>query len=275
MRTDGRRAASTAATRQAIIDAARKMLVTRPWRQFTLDAVAHEAGVTRVTVYNQVSSKQGLLEVVLADVTERAGMDQLLTDSRDLKGADARGFVVRQTCRFWQAERDLLRVLFALAVMDPDIRTHLAQREQWRRDQLERLMQRLAEETPASTQRDDVPTVLAAVAAVTSFPMYDALGPPGRRSRPRRRRHRSTGGGADRMNHPVRTNGSGVADPQLLDPVDPARAQPPRFGQLGDVGHVVRDRVEDQVDLQPGQVRADAVMRARAAKAEVRVRGLG
>jgi AcrR family transcriptional regulator len=176
VRTEGRRAASTAATRRAIIDAARQLLATHDWQQFTLEAVASSAGVTRVTVYNQVHSKHGLLDAVLTDLTERAGMDQLLTATRDMKATDARAFIVDQTCRFWYAERPVLRPLFGLAAVDRDIAANLTQRERWRGNQIERLLDRLAEEEPLHT---DLPrsATLAGMIAMTSFPTYDALGP--------------------------------------------------------------------------------------------------
>jgi AcrR family transcriptional regulator len=175
MRTDGRRAASTAATRRAIIEAGRALLATREWRNFTLEAVATNAGVTRVTVYNQVQSKYGLLDAVLTELTERAGMDQLLTNTRDLDATAARLAIVEQTCRFWHAERDVLRPLFGLAAIDQEVAATLAEREQWRRDQLEQLLDRLVEEAP-NVNRFDRPALLAGVVAVTSFPTYDALG---------------------------------------------------------------------------------------------------
>ena len=162
-----RRAESTAATRQAVIAAGRELLATVPWREFTLEAVATRAGVTRVTVYNQVRNKAGLLDAVLTELTSRGGMDQLLTDSRDLGPDEALGFVIGQTCRFWHGERAVLRPLFGLAAVDTGIAAHLAGREDRRREQLRRLLPRL----------DDAD--LAAVLAVTSFPAYDALGPVG------------------------------------------------------------------------------------------------
>ena len=176
MRTDGPRAAATAATRRAVIDAARDLLATRQWQHFTIDAVAERAGVTRVTVYNQVGRKSGLLDAVLTDLTERAGMDQLLTDTRHLGAAEARSTIVRRTCRFWHAERDVLRPLFGLAAADRDVASALAQREQWRGDQLRRLQDRLRDEQPAAAVTLPPPDVLAALIAVTSFPTYDALG---------------------------------------------------------------------------------------------------
>jgi AcrR family transcriptional regulator len=175
MRKEGRRAASTAATRRAIIDAGRQLLATLDWQQFTLEAVAGRAGVTRVTVYNQVHSKRGLLDAVLTDLTERAGMDQLLTATQDMKTVDARAFIVDQTCRFWHAERAVLRPLFGLAAVDRDIAANLSQRERWRGKQIERLLDRLAEEEPLGTDLPR-PAMLAGMIAMTSFPTYDALG---------------------------------------------------------------------------------------------------
>jgi AcrR family transcriptional regulator len=189
MRQDGRRAATTAATRRAIIDAGRDLLAAGDWRGFTLDAVAAAAGVTRVTVYNQVHSKSGLLDAVLTDLTERAGMDQLLTTTKTMPAEEARAHIVERTCRFWHAERPVLRPLFGLSAVDKDIAANLAQRERWRADQLDRLLDRLAEKPSAEPlpPRDIMPRsrvlamprsqVLAGLVAVTSFPAYDALGP--------------------------------------------------------------------------------------------------
>lgn len=176
MSAEGRRAATTAATRRGIIDAAQEILATRQWQRFTVEAVANRAGVTRVTVYNQVGSKRGLLNAVLTDLTQRAGMDQLLTETQHLGAADACAEIVRRTCRFWHSERQLLRPLFGLAGVDREVGSILAQREQWRTNQMQRLVQRLTTEAatvlPAFEQAD----VLAGVVAVTSFPAYDALG---------------------------------------------------------------------------------------------------
>jgi AcrR family transcriptional regulator len=178
MRTDGRRAAATAATRRAIIDAGRHLLAAGNWRGFTLVAVAAAAGVTRVTVYNQVHSKSGLLDAVLTDLTERAGMDQLLTATKAMPAEEARAYIVERTCRFWHAERPVLRPLFGLSAVDRDIAANLAQRERWRADQLDRLLDRLADERSGAPPRDVMPRphVLAGLVAVTSFPTYDALG---------------------------------------------------------------------------------------------------
>lgn len=178
MRTSGKRAASTAATRQAIIAAARDLLTEGQWSRFTLDAVAVRAGVTRVTVYNQVASKAGLLDAVLTDLAERGGMDRLLTRTQAMTPVQARDFIVHETCRFWHAQRAVLRPLFGLAAIDPDIAANLARREQWRTDQFDALLSRLTAGRDADGDGSRLPrdAVLAGLRAVTSFPAYDALG---------------------------------------------------------------------------------------------------
>jgi AcrR family transcriptional regulator len=175
MRPGSRRAATTEATRQTIITAAREMLALRRWAEFTVESVAQRAGVTRVTVYNQVGSKRGLLDAVLTDLTERARMDQLLTDTGHLEAAEARTEIVVRTCRFWHAERDILRSVFGLAGVDREVAAVLEQREQWRRDQLRHLLKRFPAER-AQTPRLQPDDRLAAMVAVTSFPAYDRLG---------------------------------------------------------------------------------------------------
>lgn len=175
MRADGKRAAATDATRRAIVTAARDLLAERRWQQFTVDAVAKRAGVTRVTVYNQARSKRGLLEAVLTELTERARMDQLLNDTRHLSAAEACAAIVLRTCRFWHAERDILRPLFGLAGVDHEVAATLNQRERWREEQLRQLVRRLGDQAAQQT-RFTTDDTLAATLALTSFPAYDSLG---------------------------------------------------------------------------------------------------
>jgi hypothetical protein len=126
-------------------------------------------------VGGQVRSKRGLLEAVLTDLAERGRMDQLLSDTRHLSAADACAAVVRRTCDFWHAERDVLGPMFGLAAVDQDVAAAVAQREQWRENQLRQLLERLAAEA-APTATFAPGDVLAAAVAVTSFPTYDRLG---------------------------------------------------------------------------------------------------
>ena len=69
------RDAAVDVTRTRIMQASRRLLTGgKDLPAFSLDAVAREAGVTRLTVYNQFESKRGLLEAVFDDIAERGGL---------------------------------------------------------------------------------------------------------------------------------------------------------------------------------------------------------
>ena len=72
-----------------------------------------------------------------------------------------------------------------------------------------------------------------------------------------------------RQARPLNPNAGPVVDLPVLDAVDHARPQPLRLGDRRQVGQVVGDRVEHQVDGHPREVGADAVVRAGAAESEV------
>src|SRR5882757_5692163 len=72
------RAAIADETRTRIVAAARTLLGGgKDLPAFSLDGVARQAGVTRLTVYNQFQSKRGLLEAVFDDLARRGGLSEL------------------------------------------------------------------------------------------------------------------------------------------------------------------------------------------------------
>src|SRR5713101_5406230 len=72
------RRAAAAETRARILAAARTLLGGgKDLPPFSLDGVARQAGVTRLTVYNQFESKRGLLEAVFDDMAQRGGLSEL------------------------------------------------------------------------------------------------------------------------------------------------------------------------------------------------------
>ena len=65
----GRRQESAEQTRMRIVEAARELLMASDgFSGFTMEAVARQAGVARMTVYYQFESKVGLLEAVSDDL---------------------------------------------------------------------------------------------------------------------------------------------------------------------------------------------------------------
>ncbi len=61
----GRRQATTSETRTRILAAARELLAASGAAGFSIEAVAQQADVARMTVYYQFGSKPGLLEMIL------------------------------------------------------------------------------------------------------------------------------------------------------------------------------------------------------------------
>lgn len=54
--------ASRALLRDSVLDAMRDLLLTRDWSAITLSDVARAAGISRQTIYNEFSSRQGLAQ---------------------------------------------------------------------------------------------------------------------------------------------------------------------------------------------------------------------
>jgi AcrR family transcriptional regulator len=168
-------------TRQRILRAARDVLVARGYHGAGLDQVATAAGVTRVTVYRQFGTKQGLLAALADDLATRS---DVVAGVRDALGAAdpaaACTAVVRCLCRLWATDPALMRRLVGLAAVDPDLAPVVADRERWRHRQLAACVDRLA---AAGRLRPGVDraTALAAAGAVTAFPGWDGVaGPPDR-----------------------------------------------------------------------------------------------
>src|SRR3981189_552368 len=72
------RAAAANETRASLVAAACTLLSgEKDLPAFSLDGLARQAGVTRLTVYNQFQSKRGLLEAVFDDLARRGGLSEL------------------------------------------------------------------------------------------------------------------------------------------------------------------------------------------------------
>src|SRR4051812_10398224 len=114
------RAEHAEATRQRILEAVAEELRASPTEPVSLDRVAQRARVARSTVYLAFGSRAGLFDAFAEDLWERSGLAEL-TDA--VAHPDAREHLrrgVRASCEMYAAERDLYRVLFSMAHLDPD-----------------------------------------------------------------------------------------------------------------------------------------------------------
>ncbi len=71
--------------RERLLDAARRLIVSRGWARLRVSHVAAEAGVSRQSAYNEFGSKAALGEALVMREFERhlAGLSECLLDQRD------------------------------------------------------------------------------------------------------------------------------------------------------------------------------------------------
>lgn len=139
----GRRAEAIDATRRAIVDAAREILIKGGYPELSIDAVAAQAGVVRATVYYQFRSKVGLLEAVATDAERRAGIGRFDRIAEATSAAETVRRVSREHARFWAAEEPVFRTLIGLARIDPDIGEVVWRHDQGRREDIRQVVERL------------------------------------------------------------------------------------------------------------------------------------
>ncbi len=171
----GRRQAETEQTRLRILQAALDLLAaTTDVSAFTIDAVAKQAGVARMTVYYQFESKPGLLEALFDFLARRGGIEELPTVFQRPDPLDALDGLIGAFGRFWFTDRLVIRRLNGLAAFDQEIGPAHRARQERRRMGLRVLLGRLSERYghPAPEQLDDA---IATLHALTSFESFDLL----------------------------------------------------------------------------------------------------
>lgn len=152
-----RRLKSAAAKRDAVLDAATRLL-NKP-ANLTMEAVARAAGVTRLTVYNQFGSRRGLLEAVFDRHALKGRIKELAAaagDTNPLAGLDR---MIDTLCRFW-GDHPVIAALQDAAVADAELREALESRQSRRRDVIDALLGRMRGDAAGRTAAGDLLYVL-------------------------------------------------------------------------------------------------------------------
>jgi AcrR family transcriptional regulator len=138
---------SAEATRRRILAAVHQHLRETPTQPVSIDAVARHAGVARSTVYVVFGSRSGLFDALVDDLWERSGLPGLTAavahpDAREhLRGG------IHAANRMYAAERDVYRILFSMAQLEPDsLGAAIARKEDSRLGGMRYLVSRLAEQ---------------------------------------------------------------------------------------------------------------------------------
>jgi AcrR family transcriptional regulator len=169
-----RRKVATELTRARIITAARQLLASSGGLSaFTIDAVAKQAGVARMTVYYQFKSKGGLLEALFDHLAIRGLVERLGPALCQAEPLVALSEMIAAFGGFWASDRLVLRRVRALAALDPDVEQSVRGRDERRRDHLRVILQRLAERGQFAA--DSVDEAVDSLHTLTSFETFDNL----------------------------------------------------------------------------------------------------
>lgn len=176
----GRRQSATDETRARIINAARELITRgKGFAVFSMEAVARQADVARMTVYHQFGSRVGLLEALCDTLASSGGMEQLADAFRRADPLEALDHYIAVFGRFWESDRLALRRLRGLAALDPDFGQVIRARDERRREGLGVLARRLVgkDGRPDAPSLDETVNILY---TLTSFECFDTLAGPTR-----------------------------------------------------------------------------------------------
>ena len=171
----GQRQAATDKTKERILNAARKLLLAGNFSEFTMEAVARAADVSRLTVYYQFDSKAGLLEALYNYIARRGEMARLADVFR--RGGDPLKMLhdfILVFARFWASDREVIRRLHALGAIDAEIGQSLRARNERRRNGLLVILESYCNTYPPLTSIE-LPIAIDTLHMLTSFETFDAL----------------------------------------------------------------------------------------------------
>ena len=162
---------AAAQRRRNVIDAAAHFLRDEPSvAQFSLEAIAKRAGVTRLTVYNQFGSRKGLLEAVFDDIALRGGLARLSIAICNPDPSLGLDHLVEIFCGFWSGDAAIGRLQDAGA-SDPEFGLAVQQRNERRRPSIREILKRVHPKQARAAERDSVDLVFA----LTSYAVYRSL----------------------------------------------------------------------------------------------------
>src|SRR5262249_6874316 len=131
----GQRQTTVEQTRARIVAAARELLATPDgFSGFTVDAVAAQAGVARMTVFNRFGSKMGLLEALFDDLAARGLLARLRAAFGRPEPREALDELIAAFGGFWDSDRIVIRRIRGLSLIDADFERAVRARDERRRE---------------------------------------------------------------------------------------------------------------------------------------------
>lgn len=163
-------------TRVRVLTAARELILgENALSGFSMEAVARQAGVTRMTVYGRFGSKRGLLEALFDEMGMRGGLRETLPAAFAQPDAmDALQAYIAAFCAFWERDRALNRRLRGFAALDREFDAAISSRNDRRYRAFELLLGRLSGQgiMPVAAETEEL---IQTLLALTGFWFYDVL----------------------------------------------------------------------------------------------------
>ena len=163
--------------RDRILEAARAILAAEGIPEFTMEAIARRANVTRQTVHNQFGTRTQLLETLFDQLASEGGMEGMASAFQQADPLQVLGAVVGVFGRFWTRHRILTRRIHGLAAVDPELEAVLDARNQRRRHAANNVLQRLHRQR-GMPDLANIPAAIDLFYAATSFEFFDLLAGP-------------------------------------------------------------------------------------------------
>jgi AcrR family transcriptional regulator len=162
------RAAAAEQTRARLVETAARLLADQAnISAFSLEAVAKAAGVTRLTDYNQLGSRRGLLEAVFDATAAGASLGARIGAAMQRANPkSAMAELIGVFCAFWQEVRPMAR-LHDAAAADPELAEAVAARNERRRNAITVLMGRMG--------RGEDRDLIDLVFTLTSYRTFESL----------------------------------------------------------------------------------------------------
>src|SRR2546425_92225 len=168
-----KRRAAAEQTRSRILQAARELIMASSVPP-SIDAVAAQAGVARMTVYYQFGSKAGLLEALFDGLGGRYFRSELPRFMSQGEPLQALADLIELFLTFWSAERLVTRRIRGMAALDSEFEQSLRGRDERRKLLLRTILSRITQKyrKPSSEVVEQSVDLLY---ALTSFATFDAM----------------------------------------------------------------------------------------------------
>jgi AcrR family transcriptional regulator len=160
--------------RVRILDAARDLLAKEDTKEFSIDAVARQAGVTRQTIHNQFGTRSALLEALFDRMAMRGGIAGMPLVMQQTDPVVMLRMFVEIFARFWSSDLVAIRRIHALAVLDPELGRIDRARNERRRMAANRIVDALYRRFGKPLPQDR-PDAAALLFTITSFEFFDSF----------------------------------------------------------------------------------------------------